>query len=346
MSKEEIIEKYSLNIKKDLEIVDNVDFITCRICGHQGSRLYGKHFNFAHNGINSKEYGIIFPGALTKTKKDTKSTTINGGKHMKTEKYKQMFSEMFSGEKNPMHKSKTTEEFRKANSPFSIDFYNKHYPDITQDERQAMLHVFAKDSVKNRVGNTTIEYFLNQGMSQEEAKKALHERQAVGRLDKFIERHGKEEGEKKWKERQTKWKTSLVEGGNMTCGYSDVSQKLFNSIEERILINNFYYATKNSEYYINLGKGEFYQYDFCDRDNKKIIEFNGDIYHANPSIYKETDRPNPFRQNLTSKMMWDKDIIKKQVAEEKGFKVLIIWENDYKNDPDKVIEDCIRFLRD
>ena len=56
---------------------------------------------------------------------------------------------------------------------------------------------------------TKVEYYLNKGYSKEEAEKMRSERQAVGRLDKFVERYGKEDGRKKWQERQIKWQETL-----------------------------------------------------------------------------------------------------------------------------------------
>lgn len=50
-----------------------------------------------------------------------------------------------------------------------------------------------------------IEYWLAKGYDEEEAKVKRKEAQSLGRLDKWIERHGKILGEKLWKQRQDKW---------------------------------------------------------------------------------------------------------------------------------------------
>lgn len=204
--------------------------------------------------------------------------------------------------------------------------------------------------------NNKIEYYLTKGLSQEDAEKALKERQAVGRLDKFIERYGEEEGALRWKKRQEKWMETLevndqyIKGtkkikGSIIGGYSEVSQKLFRSIEEILQVNNFYYATKNKEYFLSLKGNIFYSYDFCDRDNKKIIEFNGDIFHGNPKLFESFEKPNPFRQDLTAEDIWKYDKLKNDAAINKGFKTLIVWEHDYKKNPDLVVQKCIEFLR-
>jgi hypothetical protein len=72
--------------------------------------------------MTTKEYKKMFPDAPIMTLSDKIKTSENSGKHMKDEKYKKMFSEMFSGDKNPNHKSKTTEKERRSRSPFSKEF--------------------------------------------------------------------------------------------------------------------------------------------------------------------------------------------------------------------------------
>lgn len=72
---------------------------------------------------------------------------------------------------------------------------------------------YSEESIKkanqNRSYNTRIEYYTDKGYSEEESKILLKERQATGRLDKFINRYGEDEGIKKWKERQEKWQNTL-----------------------------------------------------------------------------------------------------------------------------------------
>ena len=46
------------------------------------------------------------------------------------------------------------------------------------------------------------------------------------------------------------------------------------------------------------------------------------------------------------KKYWDiLDENKKLCAERKGFKIYYIWENDYVNNSNKIIEDCLSFLK-
>lgn len=74
----------------------------------------------------------------------------------------------------------------------------------------------------------------------------------------------------------------------------------------------------------------------------KIIEFQGDYFHCNPSIYKSSF------YNITLKMTaeekWNRDFIKKQRLEASGYLLLYVWEKDFNENENKEIERCINFL--
>lgn len=74
----------------------------------------------------------------------------------------------------------------------------------------------------------------------------------------------------------------------------------------------------------------------------KIIEFNGDYWHANPKIYKK-DYINKTL-NLTAYEIWKKDEKRKKYIQKQGYQLYVVWESDYKNDPENTIKKCIEFL--
>ena len=76
---------------------------------------------------------------------------------------------------------------------------------------------------------------------------------------------------------------------------------------------------------------------------EKLIEVNGDYYHANPIFYKENDIIPFFKKE--AKYLWEKDKAKKEAAESFGYKVLTIWENDIYKNKEKVIERLKEFLK-
>ena len=62
-----------------------------------------------------------------------------------------------------------------------------------------------------------------------------------------------------------------------------------------------------------------------------LIDVNSDLWHANPSIYKEKDILKfPFKK-VRAGTIWRRDQSKKEIAEAIGYKVYYIWEKDIKD---------------
>ena len=68
------------------------------------------------------------------------------------------------------------------------------------------------------------------------------------------------------------------------------------------------------------------------------------MFHANPYVFKETDKPNPYKKELTAKEIWEQDKIKIDIVKNKSYDVFIIWENDYKISKEQEINKCLKFL--
>jgi G:T-mismatch repair DNA endonuclease (very short patch repair protein) len=292
------------------DIVDNYDSITCRICGFNSKRLCGEHLSM-HN-ITQQEYKEVF-----------KDAPIICPEHIK------YLSDSSMGSNNINHKSKTTEEERKSRSPFSKLFYTH---DLMDEERISFINSIEREYT------TTLEYYLNRGYSEEESKRMLAERQTTFSLEKCIHKHGEELGYKIWEERQSKWMKSLHTNGNLNGGFSNISQNLFVEICEVIGYEGVNFFRHNGEKIIGR-----YSIDFT-RGNK-VIEFNGDLYHGNPKFYESTDNPNPFNKEKTSQDIWDKDERKIKYLSDLGYKVLVVWESEYKNNSLSVLNKCLDFLK-
>jgi hypothetical protein len=221
---------------------------------------------------------------------------------------------------------------------------------ISIDDAKEYISETAKDaankfwsSVRNGdceyTGNTNLKYYLNQGLSIEDATIALKERQTTFSYKKCIEKYGIDEGTRIFNKRQEKWqktlqlktpeekleilirKTSHIN----TKFYSNESKIFFDRIIEIFkndFSNNLFYA--NNEYFLyNKDLNKIMYYDFTDLDNRLIIEYNGSLWHAsekNKNTFK-----NPFSDETWEECL-KKDNNKKNNAEKNGFKVLVIWD--------------------
>ena len=211
------------------------------------------------------------------------------------------------------------------------------------------------------VMTTQIGFYLKQGYNEIEAKKILNKRQSTFSYVKCVEKHGKDEGHKIWKERQEKWyqktkdklskgdylkyESILVEfdGNEETADkvfverISNISKSKFNKASKASMgifnqlmgvceKNNMHFKCgidENSEYFIfSINNKKIYFYDFTITDLKLIFEFQGKQFHSK----FENSGFNKMGINLTNKFIIDKE--KRELAEKNGFEVIYIWEED------------------
>jgi hypothetical protein len=307
--------------EKYLSGIEGKDYIICKWCGQKVTRIYGQHIKFSHPDKTIKDYRKEFPDSPVCTENDIKNISVNSGKHMKEEKYRKMFSEMVKGEKNPVHKNNMSEQKRKELSPFSKEFYKKR--NLSENDYKKFL----KGSLSEREFDTTLEYYLKRGFSEEEAKEKLKERQTTFSLKKCIEKYGEEKGLERWRGRQEKWLKNYKKQN-----YSNISQILFKTLDLKIKkdFKQIFYATCvdndiNNEYRLILSNKVLCP-DFIILDKNKIIEFDGVYWHRNT----------PENQ----KREYDRDYILKNA----GYEILHIWENEYKKNPENTVKKCIDFI--
>ena len=62
-----------------------------------------------------------------------------------------------------------------------------------------------------------------------------------------------------------------------------------------------------------------------------LVEYNGDYWHCNPKKYSEDYFHS--KKNKTAKEIWEYDKNKLDLANQRGYNYLIIWESDYKLNP-------------
>jgi len=134
--------------------------------------------------------------------------------------------------------------------------------------------------------------------------------------------------------------------------YSLVSQKLFNKIYHQLdttLQNKTYFATLNKEYgRYNKITEKYHMFDFVISNIKFCIEFNGDHYHANPSIYKPDEIPivYPKESQYRSKILWEKDIKKNNTLNSIGFECIVVWEGDFNKNENEIVNKCLRIINE
>ena len=94
------------------------------------------------------------------------------------------------------------------------------------------------------------------------------------------------------------------------------------------IIQSLGYTTVD-EYFIN-GR----PYDVFIKEKNLIVEFNGDYWHLNPTIYDKNHYDKS--RNVYSYEIWNRDEEKINNAKKFGYNVLVVWEKDWNNSQDKV----------
>lgn len=87
-------------------------------------------------------------------------------------------------------------------------------------------------------------------------------------------------------------------------------------------------------------------YDLANCKTKKIVEFNGDFWHANPKKYSALDIIGIRHKNVVASVIWEEDAKKIALAENEGYQVKVIWESEYRKNPDAVSRQVAEWLAD
>lgn len=153
-------------------------------------------------------------------------------------------------------------------------------------------------------------------------------------LEYFIETYGEDIGYKKY--------SNMIQNKNFGS-VSSISQKLFDKIIKLDIFKNdeIYYYNLNREYcFISKEQKFLYYVDFYNKTKNIVIEFNGDLFHANPILYKGSDvYKNPFtKTKCLVNDIWNKDNIRyKNLKEYFNVDTIVVWEHDFKKNEDDTI---------
>ena len=72
-------------------------------------------------------------------------------------------------------------------------------------------------------------------------------------------------------------------------------------------------------------------YDFFLKDLNVLVEVNGDYWHANPKKYKLLDEIEYSTGKVLVKNVWEKNVFKEKIAQEKAYIMVCIWEDELKD---------------
>lgn len=178
-----------------------------------------------------------------------------------------------------------------------------------------------------------IEYWVNYHKGNVRLAEVSHkDYQNKTGLQKFIERFGEDVG-------REKYLIYLESIGKNNSPHSKISQSLFWN-----LYNKFNLLEIQTKFYELNEEQTLFRFDSIIKvdfkHNNNIIEFFGDYWHANPILYNKEE----IIRSIEVNEIWKKDESRIDWLKKSGYNVLIIWEKDWKENPELVLNNCKKFL--
>ena len=300
--------------------------VTCKLCGFTGYNLVS-HLNRKHK-ISGAEYIAKFPGAkiaeFDKFDKDKISKAVKLA----------MNDEILRAHMSTMQ--------RNGASRYTIKYWTtKGYSiDEAKSQISSIQSTESRKAVGSRINPTMLKYWMNKGHTELEATLKVKEIQSrnSSKSKKF---KGKTNSSKTKEKIKMKMK-SHINGvgtnvwanhfGDFSSGTSKLECEIFSYIKTNI--NNKAIQWKSiGNYIVDIAI-----------DNK-VIEVYGDFWHANPEIYSSDHIfPKILGENITSKIIWEKNAIRINNIILDGYDVLIIWERDWNKNKTEIINKINKFL--
>ena len=178
-------------------------------------------------------------------------------------------------------------------------------------------------------------------------------------LSFFIDKYGIEKGTEKFKE-VCKNKALTEENFKRKYGVGQGLQK-FNEYLERKNTNINFRSKKaddifkkllkidsgkisclENEHWIFNSDRKRFLYDYTNLSKMKIIEFNGNFWHANPELFEDENAV--LYANKSVKEIRELNQAKIDCAVSAGFNVLEVWEKDFDENPEEAFNMILEFL--
>lgn len=306
------------SLVKFKDCIEGVHYLTCKICGVHTQNLT-QHLTI--HKVTNEDYKSTYGLDNLKTTDQIDSMT---------------------GNKNPayQHDGKF--------SPWSKNFINGYDSEKHETQKKQMSDM-QHDTPEKFPNN--IEYWIAENNGDIDLGTAAYKKWQTRDLEFFVNKYGAADGIIKHAAKTERWLDTLNSKSTEELAdinsrkirksaafYSKAEKELFHSIREVIpeLKEQLSICRDPSS-----NRKQFYIYDMC--FDKKIIEYNGDFWHANP-LFHGPEFVNPYNNKSQCEIL-ARDADKLAIANTNGYSIMVVWEHNYKKNKEKVIEECINFLK-
>ena len=214
-------------------------------------------------------------------------------------------------------------------------------PEIIKKREQTCLqkygvtNVFANNDIKEKIQKTCLEKF---GTKHASSSEIVRKRVEQTCLQKYgaTSSLGNRNVIKKCQE--SRFKNSSPTGPTSKLA-EECFLEIYNKLSEKIKVDcRFLPLTKEFGKY---GNNRYNYYDFVIPSLKFCIEFNGNYWHANPELYEANHIFSYWDNKMTAQEVWNKDKLKYDILINEGFTVNIIWEKNYRDNKEKIINEYV-----
>lgn len=193
------------------------------------------------------------------------------------------------------------------------------------------------DKYRERQAYTSTNQYLIDEFGEEHAKNIilLKSRELKG----YIAIYGEEKGKELYNE--------YINSTKDRKQYSKFSKIFFDELYEKLKENgiNVKCCYGDDEHWRWSKSHKLYFFDFYIPEIQFVIELNGDYWHCNPELYKES-YVHELR-HMTAKEIWEYDAERYNViTNELNYKLKVIWEKDIRKNRTDVIFNIIKIIKE
>lgn len=290
----------------------------CPFCKHKINRYDGKHI---YNCASNKKFD---------RKADIKYQYL-------------LYNHPFISVKNNLFveyvvKNKSLPDIRKEygisynNAIFLLDLFEIKRRDMRTSSKtisvkkykKTCLEKYGKDNfskIKKNIKKNNFDTIINNNKSLYEQIKDMVYSQKTDILKKALERDNilKKETSEIYKKYYAYWNNLNDEEKNKLINKGELLENKISNCLDKLNVTymrNFTFSRMKFDFKIN---------------NNILIDVNSDFWKANPLYYRENDKMNfPFKK-IVAKKIWQKDESKNRIMAERGYRVIVLWESDFKN---------------
>lgn len=185
----------------------------------------------------------------------------------------------------------------------------------------------------------SLQYFIDKfGPIEGQIKyEQLNAKKAIT-LENFVRKYGQDDG-------YAKYMKVMQNTFSYHNNKSKVGVRFISELVNELGVDEYYGADRMEFSIYDHETRRIYFYDFKVKGSKRIVEFNGDYWHANPKKYlaeEEIKYPDGIK---TAKMVWENDALKIEAARRAGYEVDIVWQSCYNDNPIEEVKRVANWIK-